>query len=160
MQTHIRISICLQRVFCLEGQCALNHLPQRFCTAIQGKMYEKKTVDQYVLSSLPLYSSEATHPLCNHKITTWKSPNHFVPLQLVQFLGEYGLESRYSIFHIYQYLSVPHNIKDPQEERMEELQTSWHTDLLMGSCLGLKPSDLASQKYFSNMRCVSNFVLK
>lgn len=120
----------------------------------------KKSVDQYVLSSLLLCSSEATYPLFNHKITTQRSPNHFVPFQLVQFLGQYGLESRYSIFPIYQYLSIPHNIKEPQEERMEELQTSWHIDLFVGSCLGLKPSDLASQKYFSNIRHVSNFVMK
>lgn len=72
------------------------------------------------------------------------SPNHFAPFQLVQFLGEYGLESRYSIFHIHQYLSVKCNIKEPQEESMEELQTSWHIGLFMENCLGLKPSAPAS----------------
>lgn len=44
VQIYIRISICLQRVFCLEGQCALNHLPQMFVQQFKERcMREKKT---------------------------------------------------------------------------------------------------------------------
>lgn len=88
-----------------------------------------------------------------------KVPKPFCSLpisKLVQFLGQDGLESGYFIF-VYQYLSVLLNLKEPQEERM---QTSCYTDLFIGRCLGLKPKDLASQRYLSNVRHVSNFVSK
>lgn len=162
IQIHIRVSICLRGVFCLEGQCALNHLPQRFCAAIHGKMYEKKNSRPicFVLSSF----TNLTLPIpLKSQNGNMKIPKPFCSLpisKLLQFLGQYGLDSRYYIFHVYQYLRVLHNIKEPQEERMDDLQTSGHTDLFMGSCLGLKPSDLASQRQLSDMRHVSNVVLK
>lgn len=134
----IRINICLQMVFCLEGQRALSHLPQRFCITIQGKMYEKKTVDQHVLSSLLLYSSEATHPLCNHKNSNRKVPKPFCSLPARPIFRRVWTEIK-TFYFPHQHLNVLCNIKEPQEERKEELQTSWNIDLFLGSCLGLKP---------------------
>lgn len=108
MQIHIiqtgRISIWFysekKSVFCLEGQCALNHLPHRFCIAIAETMHEEQQdtnmftlLFSFTLLKLPI-------PFIITKLASEKSPDHYVPFHFVQLLEEYGPESRYSIFHM------------------------------------------------------------
>ena len=96
------------------------------------------TGDKHVLYSLLLYSSKATYPLYNHKNSD-REPRPFYFLPSCPVTREVWTWIRCSVFHVCCYWSALCNVKEPQEKRMEELHTSWHLDLFLGSCLGLEP---------------------